>query len=160
MPQRAFLVVLFVVAVFASTGCTKGIGARDLDCGALREARGVQICQKIERELEWTWTGHAILAPGWRPSFATARRVFCDLPVNAADAPVLARMKQHADWRPQSAAQSQLNLLGAAAIAALNSAGAVYRPIVEEIEQSIGDEVSIFNRTNPDYVLKGGCARR
>lgn len=160
MLRTASSSLFFVVTLLATAGCVKGIGARDLDCAALREERGVQICRKVERELEWTWTGHAIISPGWRPTFATARRVYCELPITDADAPVLARMKRHADWRLQSAAQDELNLLGAAAIAVLRSTGVEYQPTVAEIEQAINDEVSIFHRGNPHYVLKGGCSTR
>jgi hypothetical protein len=95
-----------------------------------------------------------IVGRRWREEVSKKHRI------TGADAPVLARMKRHVDWRLQSAAHDDLNLLGAAAIAVLRSAGAEYQSIVEEIEQAINDEVSIFHRGNPHYVLKGGCASR
>ena len=152
--------LLLVVTACADAGRL----SRDLGCDALRNEREQQICRRIEGEMEWTWTGHAIIAPGWRPGIATARRVYCDLPIMPTGAQALARITQQAggrsDWRLPSAAQSLLRLLGAAAIAELKRSGGEFESVIAQIEMDISAETSIFNPDHPGYVLRGGCARR
>ncbi len=151
--------------LLALTACTDAARlSRDLGCDTLPNEREQQICRRIEGELEWTWTGHAIIAPGWRPGFATARRVYCDLPIGPTDAQSLARMTRQAggrmDWRLPSAAHSLLRLLGPVAVTELKRSGGEFESVIAQIEIDISAETSIFNPDHPGYVLRGGCARR
>lgn len=133
---------------------------RDLGCEPLAEGRAVLICLAIERELEWTWTGHAIFAPGWRPTAGTVRRVFCGLPVLPEDTLRLVRLRSQPQWRLQSAAESLLRLLGRDAIHELQRAGGGMARLGAQIEIDIAAEESVFNPAHAAYVLKGGCTRR
>ena len=42
--------------------------------------------------MEWTWTGHAIVAPSFRVTFDTVKKVYCALSVSAQDTPSLVNM--------------------------------------------------------------------
>ena len=159
----ALRIVSAVLLLLALTACADaGRLSRDLGCDALRNEREQQICRRIEGELEWTWTGHAIISPGWRPAIATARRVYCELPIKPTDAPALARLTQPAggrmDWRLPSAAQSLLRLLGPVAIAELKRSGSEFESVIAQIEIDISAATSIFNPDHPGYMLRGGCA--
>jgi hypothetical protein len=46
--------------------------------------------------MEWTWLGHAIVSPGWRPSYVGVKNVFCRLAITTADIPALIPMTEWA----------------------------------------------------------------
>lgn len=118
------------------------LGSRDLQCGAIPDTRAQVICRRLEQEMQWTWTGHAIVSPGWRVSFESVRRTYCAEHIGPQDIPVLDLLRQAAkDWRAESGAEFLLRLVR-------NKDGA-------------GDEdaASIFNPANPSFILQDGCAR-
>jgi hypothetical protein len=39
----------------------------------------------LARNMDWTWTGHAIVSPSFRVGFAGARRTFCQAPITPED---------------------------------------------------------------------------
>jgi hypothetical protein len=114
--------------------------SRDLGCAGVPDARGRMICRRLQQEMEWTWTGHAILSPGWRVTFKSVRRTYCAAGIGDRDINALEALQQTTrDWRAQSGADFLLRLLR-------NSNGSAHE-----------DVNSIFNAVNPSYVLKGGC---
>ena len=66
-------------------------------------------------------------------------RVYCREQISAADLPVLENMKRGSDWRLEDGANDLIRLVG--------STDSTPRE----------PENSIFNRTNPQYIMKDGC---
>jgi hypothetical protein len=117
-----------------------GITSRDLGCGAVSDVRGRAICRRLQREMEWTWTGHAIISPGWRVTFQSIVRTYCKETVGSKDVKSLEALRQSSrDWRTESGAEFLLRLVR-------NKDGTAHE-----------DVNSIFNVHNPSYILKGGC---
>jgi len=91
--------------------------------------------------------GHAIVAPGYKPSFEGAREVYCRLKIGKDDMEALQRLKQYdpklkwlPDWRLESGADMLLR-------------------IVANLDGTGGEpENSVFNPKNAEYILKNGCS--
>lgn len=117
-----------------------GIHSRDLRCATVSDARGRSICQRLQREMEWTWTGHAIISPGWRVTFRSVVRTYCGEDVGSKDITSLEVLRQTSkDWRAESGADFLIRL-------------------VRAMDGSAHEDVnSIFNTGNPSFILKGGC---
>ena len=79
--------------------------------------------------------GHAIISPGWRVTWNGLRRVYCQLKIGASDVETLKDLSRSSDWRLQDGAADPIRLA--------NPQGEA--------------ENSIFNPTNPQYVLRAGC---
>lgn len=133
--------------------------SRNLHCDGFELARTRTICHALEKEMKWGWFGHAIISPGWRPTFDGVAQVFCTLPVDASDAPAIIPMTGWSrketklpDWRLEDGAQWLLFLLGNKAMAFLPTAG-----MKKEIEESISNPTSVWNPSNPAYPLRNGC---
>jgi len=112
---------------------------RNIGCADVTPGRGKQICQDLSESMEWTWMGHAIVSPGWRVTWKALRRVYCREKTTAADLAVLETLKMGSDWRLQDGAEELIRLV--------RSSGG----------QTDESENSIFNPTNPQYILKDGC---
>jgi hypothetical protein len=116
------------------------ISSRDLRCEAVRHARGRAICRRLQQEMQWTWTGHAIISPGWRVTFQTVRHTYCIEKVDVRDIAALESMQRSAkDWRAEDGAEFLLRLVR-------NKDGSGRE-----------DLASIFNPRNSSYILKDGC---
>ncbi len=120
---------------------------RDIGCAEITTARPRQICEAIAASLTWQWMGHATIAPGYKPNFEGARKVYCELKIGKDDMEALRRLRQYdpklkwlPDWRLESGADMLLRI-----VANLDGRG-------DEPENSI------FNSKNAEYVLKKGCS--
>jgi hypothetical protein len=114
--------------------------SRDLQCDAVRHARGRAICRRLQQEMQWTWTGHVIISPGWRVTFQTVRRTYCLEKIGVRDIAALESMQRAAkDWRAEDGAEFLLRLVR-------NRDGSGRE-----------DLASIFNPKNSSYILKDGC---
>jgi hypothetical protein len=49
--------------------------SRDSGCTEVRLARGKEICRALSDSMEWNWSGHAIISPGWRVTWQGVRHV-------------------------------------------------------------------------------------
>jgi hypothetical protein len=117
--------------------------SRDIGCARADTARGSEICKAISESMRWTWAGHAIISPGWRPTWAGLRDVYCGRGIGEADLAALEGLRARAlDWRLESATGNLVTLLK-------NHDGSGGEP-----------ENSVFHPKNPHYVLKGGCPVR
>jgi len=67
-----------------------------------RAARAADL-QSLEWELEWTWTGHAILTPSFRVTFETVKKVYCLLSISAADTLALVDIVVRLERKPDGA---------------------------------------------------------
>jgi hypothetical protein len=166
----AFLAVL----TFASSGHADSLYSRNLSCPRFAAPRERQICQSLEWEMEWTWTGHAIIAPSFRVTFETAKKVFCALSLSAADTLALVDIVVRIERNPDNAMASLqlangsrflLFLLGATALRVFperqknwdDREWQVVKNLKEEVALKSSDPGMICNPANPQYLLRGGC---
>ena len=90
--------------------------------------------------MQWTWMGHAIIAPGWRLTAEGLAQVWCAARITDADLPALESLRHASmDWRLETAADDLMRI-------AKNRRGDGDEP-----------ETSIFHPKNAAYVLKAGC---
>jgi hypothetical protein len=129
-----------------SLAATYSANGRDIGCAETGSGRARQICDSIAASLEWEWLGHATIAPGYKPTFAGVRTVYCALKIDESDMETLRGLKSYdprrkwsPDWRLESGADMLMRI-----VASLEGAG-------DEPENSI------FNPQDADYVLKNGC---
>jgi hypothetical protein len=118
----------------------KSLRWRDLNCAAVSDVRAQAICRSLEREMQWTWLGHAIIAPGWRVGIETVRRTYCAENVSLRDVTSLETLRRSThDWRAELGAEFLIRLV--------------------RNKDGMGDEPenSIFNPKNPSFILKNGC---
>jgi hypothetical protein len=134
------LFVLILVGLSASA--ERWQYSKQLNCRKQLDRRAQDICRSIERHLEFTWFGHAIISPGYHSTWNTVKNVWCEQHIEQKDAMVLRELAKTHDWRLESAAESLLRLLTG-------------RDQYGQVEP----ENSIFNPANPAYLLKGGCPR-
>src|SRR5262249_42646984 len=105
--------------------------------------RSQEICRVLSASMEWTWMGHAIISPDWRPTWRGIARVWCTEQITDGDLPLLEALRHASfDWRVESGADDLIRI-------AKNRAGNGDEP-----------ENSIFNPKNPAYILKDGCQGR
>jgi hypothetical protein len=154
---KYFLVLIFMLPLQAWAGVK--MHSRNLNCEEFELARTRTICHALEREMKWQWFGHAIVSPGWRPTFTGVTHVFCTLPIDVADIPAIIPMtgwsrkgEKSTDWRLESGSQWLIFLVGQRALEYLPSA-----EMRKELEQAISNTTSIWNPSNPEYPLRNGC---
>jgi hypothetical protein len=61
------------------------LSSRDIGCAEIAQGRSRQICEAISASLTWQWTGHATIAPGYKPSIEGIRKVYCGLNIGEED---------------------------------------------------------------------------
>jgi hypothetical protein len=141
MKRKALVLGGVVLLAIAVALCSPGrsMATRDIGC-ANTSGRGYEICTALSRSMEWTWMGHAVLWPGFRPTWRGLASVWCTQRIADGDVPVLETLRRaSSDWRLESGADSLIRI-------AKNRTGSGDEP-----------ENSIFNPRNPEYILKGGC---
>src|SRR5258708_3957202 len=136
-PVIVLAIVIAVVLVMSWPD--KKMISRDIGCANVTPGRGNQICRALSDSMEWTWMGHATISPGWRVTWNALRRVYCYEKINAADLPALQTIKKGSDWRLQDGADGLVRLID-------SSGGPGNQP-----------QNTLFNPTNPQYLLKDGC---
>jgi len=118
------------------------MGSRDLGCGDVQDVRAAQICRTVAAAMEWTWFGHAIISPGWRPTWHALRQVYCAEQIGGNDRTALTGLAKARDWRLEYAADNLLRLLD------------------EREERERDSDNAAVNPTNDDYVLRWRCGDR
>jgi hypothetical protein len=113
---------------------------RQIDCSTFDSGRAGAICRALGDNLEFEWLGHAIIAPGYKASFETAGRVYCEQKIGADDLPALEKLLDSPDWRIRNGADFLIRLLTG-----------------HDSHGTPEPETSIFNPGNPGYLLKDGC---
>ena len=119
-------------------------------------------------------TGHAIIAPSFRVTFETAKKVFCTLALSAADTLALVDIVVRQERKPDNAmarlqlangSRFLLYLLGDAALRVFperqknwdEREWQVVKNLQEEVARNSSDPGMIWNPANPQYLLRGGC---
>ena len=134
------LFLLGLVVILASQGLATWRYSRDMRCGEQTDARMRELCTSIERNLEYTCCGHAIISPGYRVTLKTVAAVWCEQGVRQQDSPALIALSKSEDLRLAGTAESLLRL----------SAGHDQYGTPEA-------EVSVLHPSHPSYLLKDGC---
>lgn len=115
--------------------------SRDIGCFQIEAGRAQDICKALSAHMEWTWFGHAIISPGWRVTWDTVAKVYCELKISKDDIGELKTLKMHAkDWRLEGGTDNLIRILE-------NQDG-----------KGSEDESSIFNPKNSFYILKNKCS--
>jgi hypothetical protein len=136
----AIALVAFVGLVLYGLWPDKSLRYRDLNCASVPNARAQIICRRLQQEMQWTWFGHAIVAPGWRVGFEGVRRTFCAEHISLEDVSALEVLRRSTrDWRAELGADFLIRLVR-------NKDGNGNEPVN-----------SIFNPENPAFILKKGC---
>lgn len=132
---------LFIAPSLAAQEFKSSMISRDLGCARLEAGRAQNICIALSTHMEWTWLGHAIISPGWRVTWNTVAKVYCELKITNDDMEELKALKTNArDWRLEGGTDSLIKIL--------------------KNQDGKGDEgeTSIFNPKNPSYILKDKCS--
>lgn len=101
---------------------------------SLEKARMSEICSTLEKHLEYESFGHAIVSFGYRATFNTARKAWCELTPTQSDANVLKNMEMNGidgAWMLWNLLDSQTSL--------------------------DPTQYGILNMRGSDSILKGGC---
>ncbi|HOO51580.1 MAG TPA: hypothetical protein PLK94_09875 [Alphaproteobacteria bacterium] len=125
--------------------------SRDLGCDTQTENRTIEICKSIESNLEWGWTGHAMIAPAWRITPTTLRNVYCETEISAQDLPILKSMCNYPEFLDHNICSKPDNRRLAQALEDLiNLIAAQSNTDAETI-------TTIYNPRDENYILKDGC---
>ena len=166
----------FIVAVLclvSSPLAADNLYTRNLGCQEQTSGRAKVICHALAEALEWRWTGHAIISPGFRISFDGLRHVYCSLPITYRDTELLVDMAFHAESR-SGTKQAQINHGVVALLLMLGHQALKHFPDLDkipdksrhshaeylktQISHSIKEtSTSIFNPQHRYYILRGGC---
>jgi hypothetical protein len=171
LSSRALLIVLAVTP--ACLVGWEGQLSKNLHCERYELARSQEICRALEREMEWTWMGHAIIAPGWRVTWGSLRRVFCTLHIDSRDTLALARIVvwyakgERNDDRVEFGSSALLYLLGKNALEALPDPESMpdeeskmrLRHLRRDLVGKVSNKGFIYHPSNPQYILRDGCPR-
>lgn len=145
---------------------------RDLQCDQYSKPRAAVICRITEQEMEWTWLGHAIIAPGYRITLEGQLRTYCKAEITPEDTAILVELaldpryqQNPAQVLVQDSARDLLKLLGQAALdqfptpADLPESVRTAAPYLkQEIAIAIGNESSsVYSPSHPAYILREGC---
>jgi hypothetical protein len=164
---------VFVLAV-ANAYALDSLYSRNLSCSRFSAARERQICEALQREMEWTWTGHAIVSPSFRVTFGTARRVYCALSLSGEDTATLVNMIVALERKPDGAMASAqalngtrflLFVLGESALLKFptrekqwdDSTWRIVKNLEAELTLNARDPQMIWQPNHPQYILRDGC---
>jgi hypothetical protein len=172
MSKVSLALLLFLS--FSSPALAASLYSRNLPCKDWTATRGNEICRTLEREMEWTWTGHAVFSPSFRVTFETVRRTYCIISVSGQDTAALVEMVVAVERKGGgSVAQAQLlngtrfllYLLGSQALRAFptdekdwdDRSRLIAKTLREDIAFNSADPGMIWNPANPQYLLRQGC---
>ena len=171
--SKASLTILLFLS-FSSPALAASLYSRNLSCGDWSATRGNEICRTLEREMEWTWTGHAVVSPSFRVTFETVRRSYCAISISSQDTATLVELVLAVERKGgASTAQAQLlngarfllYLLGSQALRAFpeekkdwdERSRRIARTLRDDIAFNSADAGMIWNPANPQYLLRQGC---
>ena len=124
--------------------------SKDIGCSEWTDKRSHEICQSLSDNLEWGWTGHAIIAPGWKSTFATAKNTYCEQNITRKDLPILEEMcgQKSGDYTVCTVPMD--SRFGAGVERLINIIHAQNK-LTKEFKGSVYDPSTDY------YLLKGGC---
>lgn len=116
---------------------------KNLHCEQLQNSRQEEICKSIETYQEYEFFGHAMISVGYRSSFVTARKAWCELSLTEKDLELLKEMQY-----PPIELPVQLQV-GSGMLFSLLDA-----QLHPDSPQYVG---SLYDPTSASYLLEGGC---
>ena len=171
--SKASLAILLILS-FSSPALGASLYSRNLSCKDWTATRGNEICRMLEREMEWTWTGHAMFSPSFRVTFETVRKTYCAISISGQDTAALVDMVVAMERRADSSmahvqllngARFLLYLLGSQALRAFpegekdwdDRSRLIAKTLREDIAFNSADPGMIWSPANPQYLLRQGC---
>ena len=165
---------VFFLSATSTLAAADALYRRSLSCESWTNNREREICQALEREMEWTWTGHAIVAPSFRVTFNTVKQVYCALPTTPRDTRPLIDIVVTLERKPAGTMASLqlangsrflLYLLGERALKAFpardnswdDRSWRMVETLREDVARDSADPGMIWNKANPQYLLRDGC---
>jgi hypothetical protein len=121
--------------------------SKNLHCEKLKNSREIEICKSIEKNQEYSLYGHSMFSAGYRSSFTTAKKSWCDLNLNKEDLDILNKIQYDLQLAPQlsSGAWFLYNLLNT--------------KINPNSPEAINNKGSVYSPSSSDYILKDGCLK-
>lgn len=118
--------------------------SKNLHCMTYQNARRVEICRSIEKYQEYGFFGHAIISAGYRPSFTTVKKAWCELSLTEADLKLLKDMQYDYSLSPQL----------------MDGSGMLYSLLNANLNQGSNLYIgSVYDTSSPDYLIKDGCSK-
>ena len=114
--------------------------SKNLHCMTYQNVRKVEICKSIEKYQEYELFGHAIISAGYRSSFATAQKAWCELSLTETDLGLLRDMQYDNSLPPQL----------------MDGSGMLY--IMLDLELHPNSDINSVYRGGV-YDMKGSCPR-
>lgn len=100
----------------------------------LEKSRMSEICRTLEKHLEYEFFGHAIVSFGYRATFNTARKAWCELTPTRSDANLLKNMEMNG----------------------IDGAWMLWN-LLDSQTSSDPTQYGILNMRGTDSILKNGC---
>ncbi len=117
--------------------------SKNLHCMTYQNYRKVEICKSIEKYQEYEFFGHTIISAGYRSTFATAKKAWCELSLSEADLSLLKDMQYDFSLSPQL----------------MDGSGLLYSLLDAKFHPGSNlNTGSVYDPTSLDYLLKGGCS--
>jgi len=115
-----------------------------MHCADLQNSRTEEICKSIERYQEYKFLGHGIFSFGYRASFVTVKKAWCELSLTENDLNLLKDMQYNYSLPPQLMVGSHMLY------------GLLYGNLNQNSNLYIED---IYNSSSLNYLLKDGCQK-
>ena len=168
--HRTALAIMSLLSFPLSAG---GLYSHNLECEKQTSKRSTEICAALQDALEWSWTGHAIISPGFRMDVNRVLKVYCVMPITNADTPILVEMALDSANSPENymaqinnGVLTLLSLLGTEALEKFPDVTKIEnetrRITAEYLRKHImltisESSTSIFSPFHPQYILRDGC---
>ena len=118
--------------------------SKNLHCAELQNPRKIEICKSIEKYQEYEFFGHAMISAGYRSSFTTTKKAWCELSLTEADFALLEDMRY--DYGLSSQLRTGSGMLYNLLDANLNPDSNLY----------LG---SVYGTSSSDYLIRDGCPK-
>ena len=156
--SKTLFMVLMLIIISATASAAKApksthqysAYSKDIGCDEWTDKRSSEICQSISDNLEWGWTGHAMIAPSWRVNWSSVKNVYCDVKISKADLPVLVKMCG-------SEIKPYMSCLGSGDPRLLSAVEYLIGTIRGQTEKTDEFKNTVYDPKNDQYLLKGGC---
>lgn len=130
--------------------------SKDIGCEVFRDSRSREICDSISENLEWGWTGHATIAPGWKSNWNSVKNVYCDKKITKLDLPILEKMCG-LKIKPHMSCMMSTDARLAIGVEYLIKMVIVENAASEELDNEF--KGSVYDPKSKNYVLKDGCRK-
>lgn len=117
--------------------------SKNMHCEKMQNSREGEICKSIEKYQEYEFVGHAMISAGYRSSFATAKKAWCELSLTESDLMLLKEMQFDHRLPPQLVSGSEM-------LFSLLDAKLHPNPDLYPVS-------GVYSPQSPGYLLKAPC---